>query len=222
MVNAPVMATAGRTEAAFEIEMDVKRLHGAGRLSPALSLLIDTRAALHAATAAALAPYDALGGALLESEPPVPLRADAFDRTIAAIEAGIEAEPDIAAFPEPLRDIASKAARTVGWRRMSPSIKSLDLDMGDGASARILRLPPGAKTPMHTHEGREYTLVLTGAFSDGRRRYGPGDVCIADGGVTHRPVAEAGEICYALAVEEGPLKFTGALGLLQRAINVLN
>ncbi|MBL4544621.1 MAG: cupin domain-containing protein [Oceanicaulis sp.] len=34
--------------------------------------------------------------------------------------------------------------------------------------------------PHHGHDGTEFTLVLSGGFSDGRGSYGPGDVCMAN------------------------------------------
>ena len=85
--------------------------------------------------------------------------------------------------------------------------------MGD-AMAEILRIAPGAAAPRHTHSGDEYTLVLTGAFHDDAGLYRAGDIAIADPGVTHRPTAEPGAVCYSFAVTDGPLKFTGAMGLL--------
>ncbi|MEM6850922.1 MAG: cupin domain-containing protein, partial [Pseudomonadota bacterium] len=82
----------------------------------------------------------------------------------------------------------------------------------------LLRIQPGFGAPRHTHEGAEITLVVRGAFSDETGRYGPGDVSIASQAVTHRPIAEEGETCYALSVTDAPLAFTGALGWLQRAV----
>ena len=46
-----------------------------------------------------------------------------------------------------------------------------------------------------------------------------GDIAIGDESVTHRPIAEPGEVCFALAVTTAPLKFKGPLGVLQRVLN---
>jgi len=202
--------------------------HAAGRLDPALSLLVDTRAAMHTPTQRALLPYDTLGGALLETETPVAMCDTALSNVLAAIEAGADEAPEhedvdpaIRAFPDPLRERAAQAFLGTGWKFVAPGIRKLDLDMGGRSCAEVLRIEPGRGVPRHTHEGAEYTLVITGAFSDGVDRYGPGDVSVADQDTTHRPVAETGEICHALAVTDAPLRFTGALGLLQRALGSL-
>ncbi len=61
--------------------------------------------------------------------------------------------------------------------------------------------------------------MLTGGFSDGRASYGPGEVCMANPDTIHKPVADEGEVCIVLAVTDGPLAFTGALGWIQRALS---
>jgi len=70
----------------------------------------------------------------------------------------------------------------------------------------------GAALPQHTHEGAEYTLLLTGGFSDETGHYRRGDVAIADPSIDHRPVADEGEDCICLAVTDAPLRLTGRFG----------
>ena len=61
--------------------------------------------------------------------------------------------------------------------------------------------------PAHTHRGLEFTLVLSGAFSDTTGRYARGDMQEADDSLDHQPWAEPGEDCICLAITEAPLRF---------------
>lgn len=201
--------------------------YAAAALSPALALLVETQAALSPETACDIATADAIGGALLEADAPEALAADALERVFARIAAqddddsdrvsfeGAHGE-DLARLPAPLRAHAARALSLSGWKFAAPGIRSLSLNVDGDAKAEILRIEPGASAPEHTHDGEEFTLVLTGAFHDHRGVYHVGDVAHADASVTHRPVGEAGPVCYSLAVTHAPLRFKGALGLLQR------
>ena len=201
--------------------------YAAGALDPALTLLLDTQAALSPRVARDLALGDAAAGAFLEQQTPSPLAREALERTFARVAAD-PAPPgmaptrdpqfadDLRTFPEGLRTLALEAAATRGWKFAGPGIRSLILDTGGEATAEILRIAPGASAPEHTHSADEYTLVLAGAFHDETGVYRAGDLAIADPTLTHRPTAELGVVCYSFAVTDGPLKFTGALGLLRR------
>ena len=68
--------------------------------------------------------------------------------------------------------------------------------------------------PVHTHRGREYTLVLAGSYRDNGSHYGPGDVSLKDASDVHRPVVAGDEDCVCLAVLDAPLRLTGMLGRL--------
>jgi putative transcriptional regulator len=204
--------------------------YAAGALPPALALLVETQAALSPAAARDVALADAAAGALFEQETPAPLARDALERVFARIAmsdekgaSSVQAQPplgafadDLAALPNPVRSAALSALAHTGWKFASPGIRSLVLDIGGDAKAEILRIEPGAAAPEHTHNGEEFTLVLTGAFHDARGVYRVGDISAADETVTHRPTGEAGAVCYSLAVTDAPLAFKGALGLVQK------
>lgn len=203
--------------------------YAAGALSSAMALLAETHAALSPRAAREIALADATAGALFEQQTPEPMAGDALERVFARIEIEQQDQPgpatrlvrgrfqdDLAALPEPVRAAALAALSKTGWKFASPGIRTLSLDVGGGAKAEVLRIQPGASAPEHTHSGQEFTLVMAGAFHDARGVYMPGDISVADEAVTHRPTGEAGAICYSLAVTDAPLKFTGALGLVQK------
>lgn len=203
--------------------------YAAGALDPGLALLLETQGALSHAVARDLVIADAAAGVFLERQAPEPLAREALERVFARIAAEPDTRTvataparesrfsgDFGAFPAPLRALALEAAATRGWKVAGRGIRSLVIDTGGSATAEILRIAPGAAAPQHTHSGDEYTLVLTGAFHDDTGLYRPGDVAFANADITHRPTAEPGEVCYSFAVTEGPLQFTGALGMWRR------
>jgi putative transcriptional regulator len=79
-----------------------------------------------------------------------------------------------------------------------------------------MRISPGAKTPVHSHHGREVTLCLIGGFHDARGSYGPGDLSFADPELVHQPIADDDGVCFVLAVTDGGLKFMGLFGVFQK------
>jgi putative transcriptional regulator len=101
--------------------------------------------------------------------------------------------------------------RGLKWQSLGRGVKQAILKTDGEASARLLRIPGGQAMPDHGHKGTELTLVLQGAFMDGNRRYGRGDVDVATEETEHTPVAEAGQECICLAVSDGRLKFHGLL-----------
>lgn len=175
---------------------------------------------------------DALGGAFLDGEAPLPLAADAADQALARIDA-LEALDDraraaalsagkrlneVIGLPEPLREAVFEAiAAGRKWRLLGFGIRGLKLAVGGGGETELLRIEPGRGVAPHDHDGEEYTLVVTGAFHDGHEHFGPGDVNIARPGFVHAPLAETDEVCFALAVSlGGGARFEGAFGVFQK------
>ena len=98
----------------------------------------------------------------------------------------------------------------IPWRTKMPGYKECALGVIEGCEVNLLWIRPGRKMPAHTHEGSEITLVLDGAFSDSRGRYGRGDIALADEDVDHSPVAENERPCICLAITDAPLRLTGS------------
>jgi putative transcriptional regulator len=216
---------------ADDVSEQLTAAHAAGALGPALSLLVQTRALLLEDCADDLAVADAIAGAAFEQEMPVDMGAGALDAVFARIDLGEEplgraqaragrlagaALEEVLGLPAPVRDAALQALAVQSWKFAGPGLRSLSLPLPGECRAEILRIEPGAGAPRHTHRGGEYTLVLQGAFRDEGGRYGRGDLAVAGPGIEHRPFAEPGKVCFALAVTEAPLELSGALGLIQR------
>ncbi|MDQ0466994.1 putative transcriptional regulator [Caulobacter ginsengisoli] len=193
---------------------------------------------LMAAAAAAIReepprPGDDLAAAFLETEATAPLAPDAADQVLARIDqleaiderahkAGAAKAAgrylgELTTLPDPIREVVYAAMQAGGrWLFTGPGLRRLEIPTGGEGKTILFRIEPGAGVGSHDHLGDEYTLVLTGSFQDGHRRYGPGDVNIGRPGFVHQPVADPGPVCYALGVEFGGAKFDGFLGLVQK------
>ena len=68
----------------------------------------------------------------------------------------------------------------------------------------ILRYAPGAKVPLHIHEGLETILVLEGVQSDERGDYTEGTLILNPVGTTHSVWSENG--CAVLIQWEKPVQ----------------
>lgn len=202
---------------------------------PGLKLMAAAAAALRAQP---VQPDDAVAAAFLEAEPPEALSPDAVDQALARIDQ-LEAIDDrsrqeaarmagagkaagrylseLTLLPDPVREAVYAAMEAGGrWLFSGPGLRRLEIPTGGEGKTLLLRIEPGSGVGRHDHHGDEYTLVLTGSFHDGFGHYGPGDLNIGRAGFVHQPIADEGEVCYALGVEFGGAKFDGLLGLVQR------
>jgi putative transcriptional regulator len=190
--------------------------YAAGTLPEAFSLVVATHVSLCDECRARVEAYEALGGAVLSAgEESAPAR-DSLEATLARITAraaGPEERPIRipGMFPSPLQDYVGGDFAAVKWKPVGMGVRQAILASSRAASVRLLHIPAGSAVPNHGHSGRELTLVLQGAFRDSEGRFSRGDVEVADGGLSHTPVAEAGEDCICLAATEGRLRFRDLL-----------
>jgi len=202
----------------------------AGKLHPALSLLVESQAFIDDEAAREDYVAATIGGAFLEAETPAAMREDALAEALNTVR-GVPMEPaprqraakaagqalaDLRSVPDPILDLAIEAASTRGWRKPMKGVERLELMRDGDLSAELIRVKGGVGVPAHGHSGREYTLCLQGAFRQDGATYGRGDLVIADTDHVHTPHAEEGEDVLAFVVTEAPLKYRGAFGLLQR------
>ena len=188
--------------------------HAAGKLDPAMALVIATHLSFCAPCAGAVALAGRVGGILLSDFAPTSLMPGALEKTLAHLGpqdaravAGNDSTNDNT--PAPLRAFLGCDQGQVRWRAMGPRLGYVNLYQRGPVALRLLRGAPGANTGSHSHRGMEYTLVLQGGFTDVTGIYGPGDFQVASAAVNHDPVADAGEDCINLALTTGPLRFDG-------------
>ncbi len=221
--------TANSTEAFSELYS----AYAAGCLDPAFALLVETQAALRGDVRRAIDLGEMIAGAFLQRESVSGLsrlsaedvldQIDALEpasgkNTLSAVRAACGAMDELVALPEPVRSHAIEAAGAEGWQFSGPGIRRMTLDVGGVAETELYRIEPGVTVPRHTHAGQEFTLVIAGGFTDETGSYGPGDLVMKGPDDIHRPIGDPGEACYALAVRDGALRFTGVAGVVQRLL----
>lgn len=141
--------------------------------------------------------------------PPVPERPAGLERQASREKPGAADRP----IPQPLRPYIGGSVDALPWRRVGRLFQEVRLPLANPAvSAKLMRFNPGSVMPMHTHRGHEYTLVLSGAYTDEDERFLPGDFDECDATHRHQPRVGEDEDCLALVVLDAPIKLTGMFG----------
>lgn len=196
--------------------------YATGRLSAGLALAVACHLDGCEACDAAVACWESLGGALLQTAPSAALAPKALENTIARIGATPPHKVETPArflrrfsLPKPLLQ-----AR-IGFRCwVSPSIWVAPIQLRDTPEARtyLIYAAAGIAVPKHTHRGREFTAVLHGTVLDHGRCYDAGDFEYSDQSTVHtQMVAESGD-CLCLISADAPIRMVSALA---RAIQTL-
>jgi anti-sigma factor ChrR (cupin superfamily) len=108
-----------------------------------------------------------------------------------------------------LRDLfgAGQDFSALAWQPFRDGVEIVRL-YGDGvagASAALLRYPPGAQLPPHRHVDHEQIIVLTGSQRDEHGVY-PAGTCLIHGPDTGHQVA-SDDGCVVLAIWNSPVVF---------------
>jgi len=204
---------------------DLLNAYVTGDASPGVALLVATHLATTHECRGRAAAMEGVAGALFADGPATGLAPDSLDIVLERIEgaaqearANDEADHETGPFPRVLSEAIGCPAGEIPWRFRLPGVSDFTLDGFGPESVGLLRARPGRGVPQHTHEGRELTLVLSGALEDGGTIYRRGDVAVNDEHDDHHPRIVGDEICHCLTVVEGGLRFTGRFG---RVLNYL-
>lgn len=199
-------------------------------LDPAIALLLDTQAVLcdganetgpdtcDSAPAPRLEQASASEADTRKARALIDKQSSSRHKRLSAAVHTTELLQELVDLPAPLLNPTADAVARTGWKRLAPGIRCLELDLASDAEVELYRIEPNCAVPRHTHDGSEFTLVVTGAFTDETGHFGPGDLSHKGPEDTHQPIADPGEVCYALAVREGNIKLTGFLGLVQKVL----
>ena len=200
---------------------DVLLSYAAGDLDDAMSLIVASHLTLCPACRKTAAIADEIGGAVLDELEPASMSHDALARVLAQTE-HVTAEPlrqmpapPVSGFvlPGPLRHRIGGDLDTVRWKRIGPGVQQYVIArQDDGSQARLVKMASGQKAMMHGHTGEEFTMVVSGVFSDLDMTFARGDIECAGADVIHSPVAGVDGGCVCLAVTSGRLKFSSLLG----------
>lgn len=83
---------------------------------------------------------------------------------------------------------------SIEWTTVEPGVrmKTIFKDQTTGESTLLMKLDPGSRSPMHSHEQLEEILVLEGSFSDQDNTYTAGQYCIRAVGAEHETWSDTG------------------------------
>ena len=205
-------------------ELDLLTDYSTGALAEGEALSVSCHTALCDLCRRHVRDMEQIGGDILGELDPVALQPDALERALSRIdEPGVPpTQPAVDdetrnVLPSPLWHYVAGNMSKLRWRRVTPALSSARLTLSrDSHQVDLLRIAAGRPVPRHTHQGNELTLVLAGGYTDDTGHFARGDFTQADGGLTHRPVADPGEDCIALAVLDAPILPTGFIGKLLR------
>lgn len=122
----------------------------------------------------------------------------------------LQKENDFEGIPKVLRNLIPSGFKKLRWQIVSTSARACNLHKDEnGANIGLVKIRPGGRIAHHGHLGDEYTVVLSGSFSDETGIYIAGDFLLKDSSERHSPLATRDAECICLTVQEAPLQFTG-------------
>lgn len=200
--------------------------YAAGDMHEAFAVVVASHLAMCSVCRKAVRAAEEAGGALIEAVEAAPLADDAFERMMAAMDAGPPIErikaPVAGDMPVPLRRYAGAQLADVAWKFAAPGVRKAVLPLEtEGATLFMLSIAPGRVVPEHSHGGAEMTLVLSGAYCDRFGRFDVGDIADHDEDVEHQPMVDGEERCICVVATEAPTQFKGLMGrLLQPLVGI--
>ncbi len=100
----------------------------------------------------------------------------------------------------------------INWKSVFKGFKEFTIPVNDNDSLKLIKMDPGTSVPLHSHNGREYILVLDGSFCDEYGEYHKGDMQINDQKIKHNPTACDNNGCICLSITENDVVFFGKFG----------
>jgi putative transcriptional regulator len=100
----------------------------------------------------------------------------------------------------------------VDWKTIYNGFKEFNIPVNDSDSVKLIKMDPGTSVPLHSHNGKEYILVLDGSFCDEYGEYNKGDMQINDQKIKHNPTACKSNGCVCLSITENDVVFFGKFG----------
>ena len=95
------------------------------------------------------------------------------------------------------------------WKKIFKGFYEYSLNLSKKDSIKLIKMDPGTSVPLHSHNGKEYILVLEGSFNDEYGNYSKGNLQINDSNIKHTPIASKEDGCICLSITEKELVFYG-------------
>ena len=117
-------------------------------------------------------------------------------------------KPKVNKSKNPLNNIIGDLSY-INWKSIYNGFKEFSIPVRDNDSVKLIKMDPGTSVPLHSHNGKEYILVLEGSFCDEYGEYNKGDMQINDQQIKHNPVACKNDGCICLSITENDVVFFG-------------
>ena len=101
---------------------------------------------------------------------------------------------------------------SIDWKTVYKGFKEFKIPVNNNDSVKLIKMDPGTSVPLHSHNGKEYILVLDGSFCDEYGEYNKGDMQINDQQIKHNPTACNSSGCVCLSITENEVVFFGKFG----------
>ncbi|WP_144395108.1 ChrR family anti-sigma-E factor [Pleionea sediminis] len=195
---------------------DILLQYASGKLTGSLGLMVSLHAQVCGSCKAAIAEIESIGGQMIEELDGAAVASGSFDTILARIAQtdteSIQPMEQTFAYSSLVKKVLlGGEAGELNWQWRTKRFAELPLPTNDdNFEAKLIYFKKGMKVPRHTHKDKEYTLVLSGAFSDESGLYKRGDYICKSKVDEHTPYAESDCVCLAITTE--PLKFTGTMG----------
>lgn len=197
-----------------------------GTIEKAKAICVATHLAFCSQCLTQVKKLDDLSGKLMESQD-VTIANDLLAKTLSAIDSAPASAPvpeqnsetvsvpdEFSGMPKIIRKLISGTPDS-RWRKISSYMKMTRLKTGQrDYEVALQKICAGGKTPLHDHNGEEYTVVLKGSFSDEYGVYHEGDFIHNSPGHSHQPLSAQHEDCICLAALSAPIKLRSPLGWL--------
>jgi len=220
-----------KTLANVRMSEDILTEYATGTLSPAKHVLVTCQNELSDMVSERIAFQEAIAATLLEDVKSEGLSDFFMGNALAALPkqesdetvAGLDCADGLA--PKSLRHMLGHGLKDITWKSMVPGVAVHDI-LGNrhtkkGDRLYLLKAKGGVQMPEHSHNGEEWTLILTGSYNIGDKTFRRGDLHIEDETTEHAPHINEGEDCICLVMTQGPLKMKGWLPkLIQPVIGI--
>ena len=208
---------------------DIITEYATGTLSPAKHIIVACQSEIAEAVAERVAFQEEVAAAFIEEADGQSLSPLFMGNVLANLpqqeSANEHAAPKQGLAPKSLRHLLGHGLKELKWKSLVPGVAVHDIlgdrKTKDGDRLYLLRAKGGMRMPDHGHNGEEWTLILTGSYRIGDKRFSRGDLHIEDDTEIHAPHIDEGEDCICLVMTQGPLKMQGWLPkVVQRVVGI--
>ena len=109
----------------------------------------------------------------------------------------------------------------IKWKKIFTGFYEHSFNLSNTEKVKMIKIDPGFKIPLHSHNGKEFILVLKGSFCDEYGDYQKGNLQINDSMVKHTPIACPKEGCICLTIVEDDLVFYGPFAPILNIITLI-